>query len=128
MFNGRLIKKNNALSYSNVKDKALYDAFINGLKEDEEIEIFICRKGSDASAAQIVKVHACIRQIANELGFSFDDMKLIIKEKSGLCYEVIDEGHKKVICKSFAEISKEEMVLAIEACNQIAADNNIIFG
>ena len=128
MVSSRLTKKNNVLGYIDKKDKTLYDLFISSIKEGEEIEIFICRKTSDASPAQIAKVHACIREIAGELGYSFDDIKLIIKEKSGLCYEVVDEGQKKVLCKSFADISKEEMTLAIEACNQIAADNNIILG
>lgn len=126
MFSGYLIKKDSKMGYSNSRDKLLYDLFIDKIKEGEEVEIFICRKGLKASPAQIAKVHASIRELAGELGFSFDDMKLVIKEKSGLCYEVEDEGKKRVVCKSFGDASKEEITLAIEACNQVAADNNII--
>lgn len=128
MYLGSLIKKDNKLVYNTKKDKLLYNLFISKIKEGEEVEIFVCLKGSKASLAQIAKVHACIREIAGELGFSFDDLKLIIKEKAGLFYEVEDEGHKKVICKSFGDCSKLEITLAIEACNDIARSNNIILG
>jgi hypothetical protein len=126
MFIGTLVKSNSKLSYSNRKDKLLYDQFIDKVKDGQEVEIFVCIKGRGTSPAQISKVHACIRELAGELGFAFDDMKLIIKEKAGLCYEVEDEGEKKVICKSFADCSGLEMTLAIEACNDVARQNNII--
>lgn len=128
MFSGYLIKKNSKMGYSNKRDKLLYDLFIDKIKEGEEVEIFVCRKGLKATPAQIAKVHASIREISYELGFSFEDMKLIVKEKAGLCYEVEDEGKKRVICKSFADCSLPEISLAIEACNQVAANNNIILG
>jgi hypothetical protein len=126
MFIGTLVKSNSKLSYSNGKDKLLYDQFIAKIKDGEEVEIFVCLKGRGTSPAQISKVHACIREIAGELGFPFDDMKLIIKEKAGLCYEVEDEGERKIVCKSFADCSLLEITLAIEACKDVARQNNII--
>jgi hypothetical protein len=126
MFIGTLVKSNSKLSYSNGKDKLLYDQFIAKIKDGEEVEIFVCLKGRGTSPAQISKVHACIREIAGELGFPFDDMKLIIKEKAGLCYEVEDEGERKIVCKSFADCSLLEITLAIEACKDVARQNDII--
>ena len=126
MFIGTLVKSNSKLSYSNGKDKLLYDQFIAKIKDGEEVEIFVCLKGRGTSPAQISKVHACIRELAGELGFPFDDMKLIIKEKAGLCYEVEDEGERKIVCKSFADCSLLEITLAIEACKDVARQNNII--
>lgn len=126
MFIGTLLKSNSKLSYSTRKDKLLYDQFIEKIKDGEEIEIFVCLKGRGTSPAQISKVHACIRELAGELGFPFDDMKLIIKEKAGLCYEVEDEGKRNIICKSFADCSLLEITLAIEACKDVARQNNII--
>ena len=126
MFIGTLIKKNSKIGYLDKKEKLLYDIFMDKVKEGEELEIFVCRKGIKASVAQISKVHASIRELSIELGFTFADMKLVVKEKAGLFYEVEDEGNLKVVCKSFAECSKEEITLAIEACKQIAQDNNII--
>ena len=46
-------------------------------------------------------------------------MKYIIKTQSGLCYDAGDAEY----CKSFAECSKDELILAIEACIQIGRDN-----
>ena len=123
---GTQVERNSKLSYSNGKDKLLYDQFIDKVKDGEEVEIFVCIKGRGTSSAQISKVHACIRELAGELGFPFDDMKLIIKEKAGLCYEVQDEGERKVICKSFADCSSLEITLAIEACKDVGRQNSII--
>lgn len=128
MFLGNLIKKDSKLGYSNPRDKMLYDLFVDKVKEGEEVEIFICIKGHKASPAQIAKVHASIREIANELGYTFDEMKKLVKERAGLCYDMEDEGVKKNFCKSFADCSLVEIGLAIEACNHIAAYNNIILG
>lgn len=128
MFSSILVKNGSKLGYADKKDKLLYDLFLDKIQEGEEVEIFICKKGIKASVAQISKVHASIRTIANELGYSFNEMKDIIKERSGLCFQVEDEGRKKILCKSFGDCSKEEITLAIEACNQIAADNNIMLG
>lgn len=128
MFSGYLVKKDSKLGYSNRRDKLLYDLFIDKIKEGEEVEIFICKKGKKGSPAQIAKIHASIRELAGELGFSFDDMKLIIKEKAGLCYEIYDDGTKKAMCKSFGDCSTMELTLAIEALNELASKYNIILG
>jgi hypothetical protein len=128
MFSGTLIKKGDKLAYSDSKEKLLYQLFLDKIKDGEEIEIFICKKGPKASVAQISKVHASIRSIAHDIGYSFDDMKIIVKERAGLCFEVEDDFKKKVVCKSFADCSTEEMALAIQACNEIAEKHGIILG
>lgn len=128
MFLSTLVNKNSKLVYVDTKEKLLYDLFIKNLKEGDEVEIFICKKGSKATGAQISKIHACIREIALELGYGFEDVKLLVKEKAGLCFVVEDEGNKKVVCKSFADCSSMEMSLAIEACKDIGEQNNINLG
>lgn len=128
MFISTLVKKNSKLGYSSKKDKLLYELFVDKLKDGQEIEIFICIKGNKANVAQISKVHACIRVISMELGYSFEDMKLFIKQRAGLCFEVEDEDKKKVVCKSFADCNSQEISLAIEACNELAEKHNIILG
>jgi hypothetical protein len=47
---------------------------------------------------------------AKELGYTFDEMKLVVKQASGL------ED------KSFADCSKDDLMLAIEACIQIGRE------
>lgn len=128
MFLGNLVKKDSKLGYTNARDKLLYNLFLDKIKEGQEVEIFICLKGHKASPAQIAKVHASIREIAHELGYTFDEMKKLIKERAGLCYDMEEAGVKRNFCKSFADCSLVEIGLAIEACNSIAADNNINLG
>lgn len=128
MFSGNLVNKNSKLVYVDNKEKILYDLFVKSLKEGEEVEIFICKKGSKATAAQIAKIHACIREIAQELGYGFEDVKLLVKEKAGLCFVVEDDGNTKVVCKSFGDCSSVEISLAIEACKDIGEQNNINLG
>jgi hypothetical protein len=63
-----------------------------------------------------------------ELGYSFEDMKLLVKQRAGLCFEVEDDDKRKVVCKSFADCRSHEISLAIQACNELAERNNIILG
>jgi hypothetical protein len=48
-------------------------------------------------------------------------MKKIVKERSGLCY-TDSEGE---FCKSFAECTKDQLMLAIEACIEIGVELNV---
>jgi len=111
MFSGKFIKKNGKLVYGSSKDKIAYDIFIKKIPEGQKVELYIDLADADHSKAQLAKVHACIRELASESGYTFDDMKLLIKSASGL------ED------KSFADCSKSELMLAIEACIQIGGEN-----
>jgi len=119
MFTAKLIKQSGKLVYLNDKSKLNYQMFLDKLSEGQEIEIFMGLTSSDKSVAQLAKVHACIRELATESGYTFDEMKTLIKQKSGLCYD----GGGAILCKSFAECSKDELLLAIEACVQIGKEN-----
>lgn len=116
MYSGRLIKEDGKLIYHEPKDKLAYAIFVAKLKEGQVVDMYIDLADADHSKAQLAKVHACIRELAKESGYSFDDMKLLIKGASGLCY---DTEH----CKSFAECSLTELGLAIEACIEIGEKN-----
>ena len=117
--------KNGKLDYIDKKDKVKYNLFLEKVKEDQTVEVFFSIQTKKASSAQISKTHACIRQLANELGYSFEDMKLIVKMKSGLTFT---DGEKNVVNKSFADCTMEEMMVAINSCEEIAQKNSIILG
>lgn len=106
-----MIKKNGKITYEDEKSKLAYDIFVSKLPENQKLEMYIDLADADHSKAQLAKVHACIRELAAESGYTFDDMKLLIKSASGL------ED------KSFADCSKSELMLAIEACIQIGGEN-----
>jgi len=121
----KLTKKNGKLEYLDPKDKIKYNLLLEKIPEDGIVEVLFTLQHNKASLAQISKVHACIRQIANELGNTFDDIKHIIKIKSGLLIED-DKGH--IVEKSFKDCSKEEISLAIETCEDLANSQGIMLG
>ena len=120
MFNGKFIKRNGRITYASPKDKLAYELFIERLSEDQEVDMYIDLAAKDHSKAQLAKVHACIRELANESGYTFKEMKDVVKKQAGLC-----SGEN--CYKSFADCSKEELTLAIQACLEIGEDLNIIF-
>lgn len=123
MFTVKLVKRDGKLVYPDDKSKLNYQIFLDKLPEGQQVEVFMGITSDNGSVAQLAKVHACIRELAKESGYTFDEMKTIIKRQSGLCYD----GGDAEYCKSFADCSKDELLLAIEACLEIGRDNyNII--
>lgn len=110
MFSGKFIKKNGKLVYGTFKDKTAFDIFIKKIPEGQKVELYIDLADADHSKAQLAKVHACIREMAKESGYTFDEMKCVIKDATGLSN------------KSFADCSKDELMLAIESCIQIGRE------
>lgn len=104
MFSGKFVKTNGKLVYESPKDKLAYELFVEKIPEGQKVEMYIDLATADKSNAQLAKVHACIRELAKESGNTFEDMKNIVKKESGLKD------------KSFADCSKSEIMLAIEAC------------
>lgn len=110
MFSGKFIKKDGKLVFAHPQDKLAYEIFLEKIPEGQKVDMYLDLADADHSKAQLAKVHACIREIAKESGYTFDEMKLIIKDASGIAD------------KSFADCSKDELMLAIEACIQIGRE------
>ena len=121
MFSFKLTKKNGNLVHINESTKISYQLFLDKLQEGQEVEVFMGLTSDNGSLAQLAKVHACIRELAKESGYTFDEMKFIVKKHSGLCYD----GGGAEYCKSFKECSKEELAMAIESAIEIGRDLNI---
>jgi hypothetical protein len=121
MLSVKLVKKDGKLTYPDDKSRLAYQIFVDRIPEGQKIEMYLDLANADHSKAQLAKVHACIRELAKESGYTFEEMKLLIKKQSGLCMEA--EGMLE--CKSFADCSKDELVLAIEACIEIGRELNV---
>lgn len=113
-----LRKTKDKLIYTNGGDEALYKIFLNGLEEGHSVQVFFDANMDDGTLAQLAKIKACIRELAKESGNTFDDMQLEIKKASGLCVVKEIEGERYIICKSFANCSKEDLGLAIQTIIQ----------
>lgn len=121
MFTVKLVKRDGKLVYPDDKSKLNYQIFLDKLSDGQQVEVFMGLTSDNGSVAQIAKVHACIRELAKESGYTFNEMKMIIKQQAGLCYDADGAEY----CKSFADCSKMELVLAIEACVEIGKDFNL---
>lgn len=121
MFSFKLTKKNGNLVHINESTKISYQLFLDKLQEGQEVEVFMGLTSDNGSLAQLAKVHACIRELAKESGYTFDEMKFIVKQHSGLCYD----GGGAEYCKSFKDCSKEELAMAIESAIELGRDLNI---
>jgi hypothetical protein len=121
MFSFKLTKKNGNLVHINESTKISYQLFLDKLQDGQEVEVFMGLTSDNGSLAQLAKVHACIRELAKECGYTFDEMKFIVKKHSGLCYD----GGSAEYCKSFKDCSKEELAMAIESAIELGKDLNI---
>ena len=106
----RIKKVNGKFEYSK-KDKKQIKEFKDNLKEGQSFELTLQSYNATGSKAQISKIHASIRQIAIETGSTFEEMKFAVKHKAGLLIGT-DE-------KSFADCTKEELMLVIETIKEI---------
>lgn len=114
-FDGRFVKKNGKLQHAASSENATYKLFIDSLEEGAVVEMYMSVENDNGTLPQLAKIHAMCRTLANHIGESFSDMKLIVKEKAGL----ITQTESGLHVKSFAVCSKEELSLAIQAAKEI---------
>ena len=105
-----LTKRDGKLEYNVKAQETIYNKFVEDLPEGAKVEIFVSISGDNCTNAQIAKIHVSIRQLANDLGYSFSEMKLLIKRKAGLCFNKNGTEY----CKSFGDCSKEELNSVIQ--------------
>ena len=117
MYSAKLKVKDGKLIYPTEKDKLAYNLFIEKLSENQEVDVFMSIADSNGSVAQISKVHKCIRELAKESGYSFDDMKVYVKKNAGL---IVGSD-----IKSFGDCDKGELSSAIQACIEIGEFYNV---
>ena len=114
MFTSVLKKNGGKLSYTSKGDEAVYKLFLDSLEEGQTVEIFLDANKDDGTLAQLAKIHKCIREIAKETGDNYEDMKLLIKKRAGLCFKKEVDGETFLYCKSFADASRSDLGLVIE--------------
>ena len=105
-----LTKRDGKLEYNIKAQERIYEQFVKDLPEGAKVEIFVSISGDNGTNAQIAKIHVSIRQLANDLGYAFSEMKLLVKRKAGLCFNKNGTEY----CKSFGDCSKEELNSVIQ--------------
>jgi hypothetical protein len=107
--------------------KIKYGMFLQTMEDNQRAEIFIESNADTGTLPQIAKIHACIRELSKEMGYSFEDMKLEVKKMSGLCVEKTIQGERFLICKSFGDSSIDELALTIQTIIELGDSVNINF-
>jgi len=118
-FEGKLTIINGKLTSKSDSTKAKFKNFIENLKEDQTINVYMEANNGNGSLAQLAKVHKCIRVLASDLGYTFEDVKLLVKDKAGLVIKRKIDDKMYNDWKSFADCSLEELNLAIQACIEL---------
>ena len=116
IFEGKLTKKDGKVVYKSDTTKTKYKNFVDDLKEGQIVNVYMEATDGDVTLAQLAKVHKCIRVLASDLGYTFEDVKLLVKDKAGLVIKRTVENTTYNDWKSFADCSIEELNLAIQAC------------
>ena len=113
--------KNGKIDIKSKAIKTLYKEFLEKFPDGTKIEMFMSANNGKPTHSQLAKIHAIIRELANDLGYTFEEMKYEVKFKSGLIFQTKGETY----VKSFADCDKEELNLAINAAIEIGDFNNI---
>ena len=116
----KAIQKDGELHYPIKAQGTRYKNFLKKIPEGANIEIFVSisteTKGSNA---QLARIHAMIRELANDIGYTFEEVKLMVKRNTGLCFNKDNQEY----CKSFADCDKTELNLVIQECIRLGDFN-----
>lgn len=124
-FFGRLKKENGKLIFISPTDKKQYQQFIDSVPEGETVEFYSEIVTGNGNLAQLAKIHKMIRLLCHHTGHTFREMKLVVKDRAGMCYTGYKaDGTEELICKSFGDSSSDELNLVIKAIQEIGQDVN----
>lgn len=122
--NGKFIKRNGRLEFSSLAVSKQHEVFVSEVPDGTIVEFFFEVQQDDGTLPQLAKLHAMIRELALHVGEPFEDMKLLVKDKAGLCLVREVAGKEYFLAKSFGECSREELSLAIQASIDIGISVN----
>ena len=123
-FNGKFIKKNGRLDFSTLAASKQFEVFVSGINEGSIVEFFYEVTHDDGTLPQLAKLHVMLKQLATHIGETVENMKLLVKDRAGLCIAREVAGKEYFLAKSFAECSKDELSLAIQAAIEIGQEIN----
>jgi hypothetical protein len=116
---GKII--NGKLKFASKYAENRYNKFLSKFPDDSMVEIFVSAHNEKASLAQIKRVHAMIRELAHDIGYTFEEMKLQVKRHAGLCIVV----NRTEDCKSFGKCTRQEMDMVIKTCIELGNFNGL---
>jgi hypothetical protein len=118
-----VVDEKGVMSPSSSKEEQKFYRMLHALKPGNRVSAMYELIKDNHSLIQLAKVHALIRELAHCTGNDFEDVKLEVKRKAGLTIKSKDNTGKAIeIVKSFADCSKDQLSMGIEACIEIGND------
>jgi hypothetical protein len=124
-FYGKIKKHNGQLFHVNVKNELRFNNFKEKIPEGAAVEVYMEQLSGNKRSSQLAKVHILIRLLSMSLGEDITHIKLLIKQKAGLCFLHKIDNAEYLVCKSFGDCSFEELSIAIQAAIDVGIDLNI---
>lgn len=121
-FTSKYVKKKGQLQFFTLAGAKQFELFVSNIPEDQIVEVFYEEQHDDGTLPQLAKLHVLIKQLAMHIGETVENMKLLVKDKAGLCIAREVSGKEYFLAKSFAECSREELSLAIQAAIEIGEE------
>ena len=125
-FVGKYIKKNGRLEFASLSASKQYEMFVSHVPDGQLVECFYEMQHDDGTLPQLAKIHVLIKQLATHIGETVENMKILVKDRAGLCIAREVAGKEYFLAKSFAECSREELSLAIQAAIEIGEEVNFL--
>lgn len=127
-FNGKYKKERGILKPITIADMKQYEKFVSRLAEGAIVEFFYEEQHDDGTLPQLAKLHVMIKHLSTHIGETVENMKLLVKDKAGLCIAREVSGKEYFLAKSFGDCSREELFLAIQAAIEIGEHVGFILG
>jgi hypothetical protein len=122
--NGKYKKERGILKPITIAIARQQEAFIGNIPEGSIVEFFYEIQHDDGTLPQLAKIHVMIKQLSTHIGESVENMKLLIKDRAGLCIAREVSGKEYFLAKSFGDCSRDELSLAIQAAIEIGEEVN----
>lgn len=127
-FNGKYRKERGLLKPITIADMKQYEKFVSKLADGAIVEFFYEEQHDDGTLPQLAKLHVMIKHLSTHIGETVENMKLLIKDRAGLCIAREVSGKEYFLAKSFADCSRDELSLAIQAAIEIGEQVGFILG
>jgi hypothetical protein len=124
--NGKYKKERGLLKPITLADMKQYEKFVSRLADGAIVEFFYEEQHDDGTLPQLAKLHVMLKQLSTHIGETVENMKLLVKDRAGLCIAREVSGKEYFLAKSFGDCSRDELSLAIQAAIEIGEEVNFI--
>lgn len=125
-FTGKYVKRNGSLQPISLAVSKQMELYVSKIPDGSIVECFYEMQHDDGTLPQLAKLHVIIRQLASHIGETVENMKILVKDRAGLCIAREVAGKEYFLAKSFGECSREELSLAIQATMEIGEEVNFL--